>query len=930
MLLNIDNAIFIVFLVANLIFGLISSRGIRNIKEYAIGNQNFSTITIAATLVATWVSGETFFSFLSETHTNGLYFVWAAIAGDTVCFLAVGLFFAPRLAEFLGKMSIAEAMGDLYGKHVRIITAIAGFIGTSGLISIQLKVSGLLFEYCFNISSIYGVIISGAIITLYSASGGIKSVTFTDIIQLFTFGTIIPTLAYFILSTMDITMVKQVVSSHELFDYKQVFDFGSPKSLYYLFLFFFVAIPGFNPAIFQRIAMSRSTEQVGKSFVIAGFTCLFISLVMSLISVLILSTEPELNANDTIKHLIFGYSHIGFKGLILIGIMAMVMSTADSYINSTSILVVHDFCKPLKIMLIKNELTFSRFISLLIGTFSTILALREGGLVHLIVAANLFYMPIVTVPFIMALCGFRTTSKSVLVGMGAGFLAVVIWEMFLKSGAIDGLIPGMIANLIFLLGSHYLLKQPGGWVGIKDYTAVIRARQRRKVKFKKLFHDIMHFDFIATCKKNSPKGEFLYSLFGLFVMISSFGNISTLPQSTSVQFSYLLNSVYPVVLFVSTALISYPLWLQKWKEGAFITVFWNFIIFFILICFSFFLVIISNFSEVQLMIFIVNVIILSSFASWRWALFSIITGAIVTLFFYKYCLALDLVREEFSSTEFRIFYLLLMISSIMVIFLKPQQVYQELTELKANYLSQEVHDQKKELIKLQELKNEFLRNLEHEAHTPITGITSMGQVLWEGYDKLTEEQRREGIHNIAKSSERLTSLVDNLIDLSKLENFNYKLNRSKINLGNLIYKRLEICQKLYIEEKDKKNLNFNLDIEDKLIISCDEYYITRSIDSIIINAIQYCKKGKISIKLKSGANDTIKFSVQDEGIGIPEEELLDIFNPFMTSSRTKTPAGGRGIGLTLCKKVIDSHKGTIIAQNNKDKGSVFLLILPKQ
>jgi signal transduction histidine kinase len=140
---------------------------------------------------------------------------------------------------------------------------------------------------------------------------------------------------------------------------------------------------------------------------------------------------------------------------------------------------------------------------------------------------------------------------------------------------------------------------------------------------------------------------------------------------------------------------------------------------------------------------------------------------------------------------------------------------------------------------------------------------------------------------------------------------------------------VEICQKLYIEEKDKENLNFDLKIEDKLTALCDEYYIARTIDNIVINAIQYCKKGIIAITLKSTKNHTIEFSVQDDGIGIPEEDLLDIFNPFTVSSRTKTPAGGRGVGLALCKKVIDAHNGIISAKNNDSKGSLFRFILPK-
>lgn len=152
-----------------------------------------------------------------------------------------------------------------------------------------------------------------------------------------------------------------------------------------------------------------------------------------------------------------------------------------------------------------------------------------------------------------------------------------------------------------------------------------------------------------------------------------------------------------------------------------------------------------------------------------------------------------------------------------------------------------------------------------------------------------------------------------------------KLNKSQVNLTDLVYKRLELCKKLYIQDKD--DLWFNLQIEDELTVLCDEYYISRTIDNIIVNAIQYCKQGTITIELKPEQNHTIVFSVKDEGIGIPKDELFEVFNPFTVSSKTKTPAGGRGIGLALSKKVIEAHNGQIWAKQNQDKGVTVAFIL---
>ena len=929
MIASVDTIIFLGFLVVNIVLGLTSSRGIKTIREYAIGDRNFSTATIAATIVATWITGEVFFTTISETYSNGLYFIFAA-AGDVFGLLFIGFLLAPRMGEFLGKLSIAEAMGELFGSHVRIITAFFGCVGTIGIIAVQLKISGVVFEYCFNIHQYYGVIIGGIIITLYSSLGGIKSVTFTDIIQFFTFGTIIPSIAFFILGTLDNSnAILDTITKNPLFDYNQVFNFTLPKSQYFLFLFlFFGSVLGVNPAIFQRISMSKNTEQVSKSFIIAAAAYTLVILAIIWIGTILLSVKPEIEPHNLIKYILFEYSFIGLKGLTLVGIMAMVMSTADSYINTTSVLFVHDFCRPMGINIKSDELKFTRVVSVVAGILSCCLGVSSENLLNLIIITNVFYLPVVIIPFFLAVFGFRSTGKSVLISMLAGFCSLIT-SIILGIDILQGAALGMVVNLVFLFGSHYLLRQRGGWVGINDESSLLKTRYKRKVLVLKLLNLVRNFDYVVFFKNNNLKSEGMYCFFGLYCIISIYSTMHTIPKDTKLLYPTIISIIHTSVLFIATVLLSYPLWLENWKNTIVGSVLWNISMFYILIFIGFLLVVISNFSQLQLVAFMFNLIVIAALVKWQWALFLIIAGSSVVVQFSKNFIDINHSLINWNSIEFKIVYMLLFISSIMLMFLKPKQQHQELTEDSNLFLSSKVEDQKHELSRLHELKNEFLRNLEHEAHTPITGITSMGQVLWENYDKFSEKQRRKATQEIAKSSERLNSLVNNLIDLSKLENLNYKLNKTKVNLTDLVYERVEICQKLYIEEKDKENLNFDLKIEDKLTALCDEYYVARTIDNIVINAIQYCKKGTITITLKSTKNHTIEFSVQDDGIGIPEEDLLDIFNPFTVSSRTKTPAGGRGVGLALCKKVIDAHNGIISAKNNVSKGSLFRFILPK-
>ncbi len=936
---DIDSGIFIGFLIATIILGLASSHGIRNIKEYAVGNRDFSTATIVATLVATWVSGSFFYNIISEGYSKGLYSMWSDI-GDPICLLLIGMIFAVRMGEFLGKLSIAEAMGDLFGQKVRIITAIAGFIGITGKIAIQLKLAGLLFSYVLDISSGYGTIIAAFIITLYSSLGGIKSVTFTDIIQFLTFIVVIPVIAYALLNSIDNTnIIINTLTTHPVFDYKEVFNFSNALSLDKLFVFLYFITPAFNPAIFQRIAMAKDIIQVRKSFVISAVICFLLLLILDWITILTLSINPFLNPDEVVKEIIFSQAYLGLKGMAIIGIMAMIMSTVDSFINSTAVLVVHDFLKPLKIEFNRNELLSARIISIVIGLVSLLLSLRQGNFLTLMIMTSSLYMPIVTVPFIMAIFGFRSSGKSVILGMVAGLSTVLVWDYVLKIKIANSIPFAMLSNLVMLMGSHYLLKQPGGWIGIKDKSGLIQVRKERRRRLRQLWSDIKSFNLIEVYKNNYPQGDGLISILGFYVMLSVFATTNLLPEEYRLQHLDILNVLYPIAVSSSAILISYPLWLWNWKESRFVGVFWNLIMFWVLICFTFLTVLIGGFSEVQLMVFMMNVVIISSLGKWQWSLFNFVSGIVLVTVFYNNYYPGNLDNVEFASSQFKIFYLLLLLISTLILFLKPKQEHQELTEEKNEHLSGRINMYKEQTREAEALKGRFIRNITHEYHAPMTGISSMAQVLVQDYDKLNDEQRKVAAKTILDSSLRLEVFDSNISSLSKLNKPSYDLKLVETDFSQLVEDRVTLCRKLYENEEEStihwqegpetSRRNWQLDIEEGIILNIDKYYLSQAIDNLIINSINYAKSGTIAISIKrDNDNETIIFSISDEGIGIPPDELDEVFEEFTVSSRTESFAGGRGVGLAVCKKVIEVHGGTIKAES-KRMGTTIWFTLPK-
>jgi len=924
MISQIDMAIFIGSMVLTMVIGLYASYGITSMREYDIGDKKFSTATIAATIVATWAGGNYFVMIISETYANGLYFIWSQLGGVIAVWL-VGAFFAPRMGEFLNNLSIAEAMGSLYGKKVRIITAITGFMVSGGLLAGQLKVSGLMFEYCFDYPEVYGIVIGGILVTIYSAFGGLRSVTFTDVVQLITFGTMLPTLAFCIFDKIkDAHVVLNTLRTHKLFDYTEVFNFTHPKSLYFLLIFIIYIIPGFSPASFQRIAMAKNVEQSSRSFIIASLIWLFVVVTLYFISVLIFTTHPGLDTKNVIKYILLDQSYTGLRGFILAGIMAMVMSTADSYINASSVLFVNDLCGPLGIK-IKNDLHIARIAAALLGSVAIFLAIYGKSLLDLILISSMFSMPVVTIPFIMTVFGFRSSSKSVLIGMSAGAITVVICKFVYYNLNIPATVPGMAANLIFLIGSHYILRQPGGWVGIKDPTPLIALQQERQYRWKKFKEKLRNFDFTKFMAKNSPNNELMYVYTGLFCFFSLYSNLATISHNAKLAFPLFFEFVTPTVLFSATALLSYPLWLSSWKRNEIIEhVVWNLVTFYGLVYIGFIFAIIGNFAPTQVMILIINLILVAVLVRWQWALVMIFAGAFVSFkianIYFPGALA-----SSSISLRLQIIYLLLLIGSLLIIFLKPKQEQESLLAERIEHLRNRIVDQEKEMISALSLKSEFIRNVQHEYHTPMTGIMSMSQMLYDSYDSLTDVERKDAAEVIFKSFVRLESFDSNIATLSKISRSGYELKIEKINISELIKERLNVCQKLY---KDETESEFILDVEEEIAVKGDKYYLGQMIDNLIINAMTYCKKGSITVTLQKVGIYAARLTVKDEGIGIPDDELLDIFGEFMVSSKTRTPSGGRGIGLALCKKVLEIHDGSIFAESDGKSWTKFTITLP--
>lgn len=233
-------------------------------------------------------------------------------------------------------------------------------------------------------------------------------------------------------------------------------------------------------------------------------------------------------------------------------------------------------------------------------------------------------------------------------------------------------------------------------------------------------------------------------------------------------------------------------------------------------------------------------------------------------------------------------------------------------------------------------KSEFLSNMSHELRTPIHAILSYASFGIKR-DKVSPEKRKSYFNKIHKSGSNLLYLLNDLLDLSKLESGKMEFHKSSNCIKEITIECIEELQLLL----DAKNLILNTRFQNELfIIHCDKHVITQVIRNLLSNAIKFTPENKqITIKLTLRKSDTIReaikiktsvlrFEIEDQGIGIPENELTKVFEKFIQSSTTATGSGGTGLGLAICKENIAAHSGTIWAESTQGKGSRFIFEIP--
>lgn len=241
-------------------------------------------------------------------------------------------------------------------------------------------------------------------------------------------------------------------------------------------------------------------------------------------------------------------------------------------------------------------------------------------------------------------------------------------------------------------------------------------------------------------------------------------------------------------------------------------------------------------------------------------------------------------------------------------------------------MSSKLKYRNQELVEMDEFKDEFLATTSHELRTPLQGVSGLAKILKEeDQGSLTEDQRHK-IGLIAKTTQRLSVLVNDILDFSSIKHGKLSLNINRVDLNAISDVVLATMSPII----GKKEVALSADISPEVrYLNADEFRLQQILFNLMGNAAKYTEKGFITLKAYMD-NEALKIEISDSGLGIPEEKRESLFRPFEPIHiKGHYAAAGTGLGLSISRKLVELHGGSLDLSSDVGQGTTVSILLPK-
>jgi Na+/proline symporter/signal transduction histidine kinase len=886
---TIDIAVIIGYLILCLCIGLYKFGKIKTIREYTLGTGYVSTVVLMFTIFATFIGAGSTIGTVEKVYSMGAMFAITTLLQPLFWILTAKLF-TGKIDAFkkAGCMSVSDIMGFLYGKPGKWATNILSIFFGISLIAMQVMAIGYLFNYFLGISHLSGILIGFGVLVIYSLLGGIRAVALTDTFQGLVLLVAIPVACA--IAFHDVGGYERLIA--ELPDPHLTINLTKDNILLMAGMAFYCLLPISEGTFMQRFLMANDSKQLNKALMSLAFISLPFALVICLIGFVIKVKAPEVNPSVAFFYLVDQYVPVGVTGLLISGILATIMSTADSWLNTTSVLCAHDIAKGLFPKLSdKQELLIARISVLIIATLAATLALVGKGVMELEWLAGNFWQPVILIPLIAGFMAFQTNHISFIGASICGVVGVFIGGYISGEFATVSMLLGSIGGGIGLFGTHYLQKLASKKIDSGDKNLVFQYVQSNTFKVK---HNYLELFFEQVKKQATKYRDYCYPLgaLGMIYFLSS----SFFMAFTDMKIVYTIVYLKAIATILCFGLCIYEFHLTPKQQTKYMPIYWNLTLSYCFPFLSAYIVLIYNGSMPWLINLMLSTILLYLFSGWFSTIFLSVIGFSAAYLLFKFTGYSLAILDTVGAQPKMLGYIYCALTGAIILILNQRDMLQE-KELQTRML--------------------YGAAVAHEVINPLQSSAMMADTLLKTFkDKNIKEVNEKDFEHIKEllepfkegSMEALRT-VDRMLTLVRTD-ISQADDIAEYNIHNCVKDTLKIYG-----INDKRLNKIRIDRRNSFTFKGSKHFVEHVIANLITNALRYAGlDSEIEIWY---SNEALHF--KDNGNGIAQEKLPYIFEPFKGSTR------GTGVGLPFCKKVMESMGGSIKCISEIGKGTEFIL-----
>ncbi|ROT47025.1 HD domain-containing protein [Candidatus Cardinium hertigii] len=835
--MHLDIVVFLLFVLTNVCIGIASIYRVSTFQHYAVGSKEFTTAAIVTSILTMSYGGGIFYT---PFDIYSLLF----FTGRTISYFIIGTLLSHRLYFFLNNQSIAETMGKLYGTTVRKVVAVCALLHNVAVIALQIKILSIVISCAWDIQEHYTLCLAAIFISFSIGSHGIRSLTLLSAVRCATFGILFPTIAW--------VLWKNLITQCHADQFSLAFTIKNSWNTlinirstgHYITFFIAYAIPCLNPALFQHVLISENTTQIKRSFNYAGLFTLSINLFLLWIALLVNSNKLDLS--NTYLHYFNAYW--GVKGLFMLAVATLTLSSANIYLHGATVLVVNDIQNVFKRDK-TSAMNFSGYTAA-IGLLAALVALYVKDPLQLWNMAIVTFKPIVGIPLLIHLLGVQLHRYTVLMGMLITTITIILLEYFRPNLGIHQILFYILMHLCTLIivqTAHIFLKKykqksDGNILAIVFFKEEALALVSLWTRFSAhILRKITKFDLMDYLQNQLPKHNLYYVLFSFYITVTAYCSLYTF-SSNAIWSAKLEAFILFPSLFVSTFFLAYASIPSKSYLTKIALVIWPLSNFYFLFLVSSGMVVLSKFAHLQVIIFMLN-ICLSTFTSPLIIIFFRFLISIIAIWIWIFYFGNNVkLIDAFFNLNISVVYIILMIFILLGSLLSHEQRLRKLL-----VTIQELRSSQEEQNARQFFSKQQVAALAYESDCVIKQLHNTLLRL------LTSKEHKHNLaYAIEKQSIRLKKYFDSIFSYLK---HNLYLETNWISIDQLLAECFNA-----IKINDIYHSPYVTIHTEHLYIQCD----IERIKSLIINGLYSCK---LYESMNSNKRRDISIYINDTQLG---------------------------------------------------------------